>query len=168
MADEETGFQNVTNLKNMIVLILLIAVTALLWVAHVEFHKEQKIISEDVCMVGGFLFSVVTFVVILWLIAGKNDEVSNLCNERAYYADLVENIGDGVSLETLGEVMENAKRVNSKIEAHKRCAGDAFIGVFYSRKVAEQELIDIPELYLRDLSKEKNNTAGHEFQDIER
>ena len=152
----------------MIVLILLIAVTALSWVAHVEFHKEQKIIGESVCLAGGFLFSVVTFVVVLWLIAGKNDEVSSLCNERAYYADLIENIGDGASLETLSKVMENAKRVNSEIEAHKRYAGNAFLGVFYSRKAAEQELIDIPELYLRDLSKEKSNTTGHEFQDIER
>lgn len=170
MADEETGFQNVINLKikNMIVLILLIVITALSWLGVHFFGEKKKPISGDICLTVGIMFSLVTFILVLYLAVGKSSDASSLCDKRAYYADLVENLGDGVSLGTLSEVMGNAKWVNSRIKAHKKYAGNAFIGVFYSHKAEELELIDIPELYLRDLSREKNNTAGYEFQDIER
>ena len=72
--------------------------------------------------------------------------------DRDFYQDVIYNLSDNMSFETVGRVIKRSKEINERIETDRRHCNNSFYGTFYNNKIAEIELIDIPELHLKDFS----------------
>ena len=128
----------------MIALILLIVLVIALWTGCILFHKHRNDGGEFVCGLLGGLTSVVLLFAIVGVCALPSD-ANGFCERRDGCANLVESINDKMTTETINKIVTNAIYINQKILKHREHVNSDFVGVFYSRKVADQELIALPE-----------------------
>ena len=70
--------------------------------------------------------------------------------KREYYQDLVSNLSDNMSFETVSEIICSAEYINERILDSRANADNIFWGTFYNKKIGEIELIEIPDLRLKN------------------
>lgn len=73
--------------------------------------------------------------------------------DRDFYQDVIYNFSDSMSFDTVNRTISRAKAINDRIERDRRHCNNAFYGTFYNKKIAEIELIEIPEIHLKDFTK---------------
>lgn len=135
----------------MILLILLITLMIAGWVFFGASVKHDK---EGLACLFLFLTLFLTGASIGGIVslACQNGDARALKTDRDYYQELVYNLSDDMSFETVSRTVNRAKEINERIETDRRNCDNAFYGTFYNSKIAEIELIDIPELHLKDFS----------------
>ena len=79
----------------------------------------------------------------------QNDDARILRADRDFYQDMVYNLSDDMSFETVSRTIRKAKEINEHIERDRRHCNNAFYGTFFNNRIAEIELIDVPELQLK-------------------
>lgn len=80
----------------------------------------------------------------------QNEDARILRADRDFYQDVMYNLSDDMSFETVSRSISRAKEINEHIEQDRRHCNNSFYGTFYNNKIAEIELIEIPELHLKD------------------
>lgn len=129
----------------MIGLILLILFTIACWVGLVIAVKQDNDIVECLCGVFGGIASIGLLAAIVSIcVLPSNADYAARNRDRT--ANLVESINDKMTTETVNDIISKAVLINSDIENHRKHVDSKFSGVFYSRKIAELELIELPEL----------------------
>lgn len=129
----------------MILFISLIVLTALLWVGTVVSDKHGNDGSAYAhaffacCASFGLLFSIVYICVF-------PAEAESFANDHEIRTNLVESINDTMSTETVNEILNDAINANNRIELHRKYVDNKFIGWYYSHKIADLELIQIPKI----------------------
>lgn len=129
----------------MIGLILLIVLAVSLIAGCVICTKNDLEVGEYICgLFGGFACVGLLFAIIGICILPSDSDA--FVRKRDKIENLVESINDKMTTETINSIVSDALYVNSKIEDHRKHVDSKFSGVFYSHKVAELELIELPEL----------------------
>lgn len=129
----------------MIGLILLILLVIGLWTGLVIAVKQDNEIVEGLCGVFGGIASIGLLAAIVSIcVLPSNADYAARNRDRT--ANLVESINDKMTTETVNDIISKAVLINSDIENHRKHVDSKFSGVFYSRKIAELELIELPEL----------------------
>ena len=77
-------------------------------------------------------------------------EAEAFVTEKAYHEDLVKSLNENASVTTLNRAITYAIRDNERILTHRRNVDNIFYGVYYSKKISEQELIELPNFYLKN------------------
>ena len=133
----------------MLLLILLIIFAIFSYVAAFESFKHN--------MFGGeFVFTLLSIILSLALISSIVEicvlpsEAEAFVTEKAYHEDLVKSLNENASVTTLNRAITYAIRDNERILTHRRNVDNIFYGVYYSKKISEQELIELPNFYLKN------------------
>lgn len=126
----------------MIGLFLLITLSIALWIGCIAFRKLDNDGGAFACGLLGTIATVVLFFATMGVCMVPSD-AKIFCEKRARCANLVESINDKMTIETINHIVNDATYINKKILNHREHVDSKFSGVFYSRKVAEQELIDL-------------------------
>lgn len=129
----------------MIGLILLILLVIGLWTGLVISVEQDNDIAEYLCgLIGGIASVGLLAAIICICVLPSNSDA--FARERDRVENLVESINGKMTTETINTIVSDALYVNNKIESHRRHVDSKFLGVFYSHKIAEMELIELPEL----------------------
>ena len=129
----------------MIGLILLILLVIGLWTGLVIAVKQDNDIVEYFCGVFGMIASagLLSAIIYICVLPSNSDAFAR---ERDRVEIMVESINGKMTTEIINSIISDALHVNSKIEDHRKHVDNKFSGVFYSHKIAEMELIELPEL----------------------
>lgn len=136
----------------MILFILLIILMIAGWVffgTSVKLGKEglaSLFLIIGLAATGGSLGGIV-------VLGNRNCDAYIFKADRDYYQELAYNLSDDMSFETVSRTINKAKSINERIEKDRRHCDNAFYGTFYNSKIAEVELIEIPELSLKGFNK---------------
>ena len=84
--------------------------------------------------------------------ANKSSEASKLKEEREFYGELVQELPENVSFETISRIVSTAEGINRKIEVNKKRYDSPMIGFLYSREIAELEPIEIPKFTYKKIA----------------
>jgi hypothetical protein len=84
----------------------------------------------------------ITFGVVL---ANKSSEVAIIQKDRDFYQELISGLLNNASFATISRIVSNAESINSKILTHRKHYNSKWIGIWYSKDVAELKLIEIPK-----------------------
>ena len=121
--------------------VLKVALIAGLWIS---IKKDNDASIELFALPLAFVLT--GFIVSVVIIASIPSDSKYLCNRKARCENLVQSINDKMSTETISYIISDAISINKKIENHRAHVDSKFSGIYYSKKIAEQEFIELPEL----------------------
>lgn len=133
----------------MFLYLFLLMAVVFVWAGFITCAKEDKDTGAAICFILG-LFGAMGFIGCSIHLSLKNADAENLMSRRDYYQELVTNLPDNLSLGTTYSIISSAEAINSRIMKNRKNCGNILYGSFYNRKIAEIELIEIPDLYLKD------------------
>lgn len=132
----------------MILFGLLFLVFVISWVAFAVSAKQDKDITPLY-----FLLALLTsagFIASCIYMGLKNSDAVSVMSKRQYYQDLITNTSGDVSFETVANIIGSAEFINERIMDNRKNADNIFWGSFYNKKIGEIELIEIPDLRLKN------------------
>ena len=135
----------------MILFGLLSLVVILSWVVFASSAKKDKEITP--------LYFFLALLTTGWFIGSciymgeKNSDAVGVMIQRQYYQDLITNLSDDASFETVAKIVASAEFINGRILKNRANADNILWGSFYNKKIGEIELIEIPKLYLKNFRK---------------
>ena len=138
----------------MIALFLLIFLAVLSWVFASFFHNHGWLSGDIISSILGSIFSIALFITIL-LIADKNNDDKNFHEKRQFYAYVAENFEDAsklgdasrvVPFSAIEKMMKEAEDINRRISLNRKYCESPFIGLYFSKNIANEEFIKIPNL----------------------
>lgn len=143
-------------------LVLFIIITALLWVLALHLDKKKKDIGVGV-VAGIATIASLVLIVTIFVICDRQNDDRNFHEKREFYAYVVKNFEDAttldayahtrvVSIEAVSRMVSNAEDINKRIELNKKYCENPLIGFFFSKSVANEELIEIPTLYITNFT----------------
>lgn len=138
----------------MIELILLIIVVIALWAGVGIGIKRDNDVLQYLCgFFGGFASVGLLSAIICICVAPSDAEEFVKRYERC--TNYIESINEKMTTETINDIISGAIVINEKIENHRKHVDSKFSGVFYSHKIAELELIELPELKVEVAKEDK-------------
>ena len=136
----------------MILFGLLFLVFVISWVAFAVSAKQNKDITPLY-----FLLALITsagFIGSCIYMGQKTSDAVGVMAQRQYYQDLITNLSDDASFETVAKIIGSAEFINGEIKRNRANADNILWGVFYNKKVGEIEPIEIPKLYLKNFGRD--------------
>ena len=129
----------------MVGYILLIAITVVSWGVFIVGAR-----NDDGLAIGlGLTLAIASTVMSIdstRFILDKNDKTVEFIADRNFHQEIISGLQDGVSFETINRLVSEAENINAEIERNRKYADNFWIGIWYSKEVAELELIEIPQL----------------------
>ena len=131
----------------MILFILLCVLTVVSWIVGPIFYNRGKEIAATLFILLSVLGTVGTLVSIMYY-ATKNTDAITLQEDRVYYGEVVKNLSNEMPFDFVNKTITKAQRINEKILTNRENCDNKFYGIYYNKKIGENELIDIPELHI--------------------
>lgn len=124
----------------------------------------MMVICDKHCWDDGFhlcmYFAVAFFVFLLFstgYLATRESEGEKFMEQRECCQELLNYISDDISFDTIERLVNEAKRINARIETNKRYAYSDMWGFMYNKRIAEVEPIKIPVAEYRMYRFKENN-----------
>lgn len=81
-------------------------------------------------------------------------DAKNFIARKEFYDDLLANVDENASTETVCKIIDEVKSNNEKILKHRALDHNIFVGKLYRTEVAELELTPIPEMQIKKVNNE--------------
>ena len=131
------------------IVFLFIVLTGVLWALFAWCDENDYYIGAYFSALFGALCSLAV-VVFLVLCCTKGIDAKDLARDRDYYQDCVSNLSENMSFDTVDRIMTRAQYINERIANNKEHADDIMVGPLYNKKIGEIELIEMPDLRLKN------------------
>ena len=86
--------------------------------------------------------------------AFAKSEAKSFIERKEFYDDLLANVDENASTETVWKIVDEVKKNNDKILKHRVLDHNIFVGKMYRTEVAELELTPIPEMQIKKINNE--------------
>lgn len=150
---QNSGNGETKNFKNkyiMLLLILLIVLTAALFVAAFLFDKNYEEVGAGICGFFGGVSALALIVVVGFTIAAGSD-ARDFIKAKNFHDETLSIIvaSDSVSTDTIKRTINYVENDNKTILSHRKHYESVFVGKMYRKEVAELELTQVPELQIK-------------------
>lgn len=129
----------------MVGYILLIALTIVSWAIFIVGARNDDGLAIGIGLTLA-IASTVMFFEATRFITSKDDKVVEFIADRNFHQEIISGLQDGASFETINRLVSEAEKINAEIERNREYADNFWVGIWYSKEMAELELIDIPQL----------------------
>lgn len=132
----------------MIVLLLIISVFVATSVWLLRHNRDYSLdtLSKDFIFAVFFGLSTCAIVISLCLILSAHCDTEYFHENKVYHEEVINNMDYNMSFETVKKIIESAESDNERIINNRKHCNSPFIGIYYSKKIAKEELIEIPKL----------------------
>jgi len=86
--------------------------------------------------------------------AFAKSEAKSFIERKEFYDDLLANVDENASTETVCKIIDEVKRNNKEILTHRALDHNIFVGKMYRTEIAELELTPIPEMQIKKANNE--------------